>query len=57
MFVGMKALQVYKSSLMLALRTGIVCSAGSVTDMFMMEFNRLDRNIHMLDSPVHFYSQ
>jgi hypothetical protein len=42
MFVGMEALQLYKSSLVLALRTGTVCSARSVTDMFMMEFNRLD---------------
>jgi hypothetical protein len=42
MFVGIKALQVYKSSLVLALRTGIMCSARSMTDMFMMEFNRLD---------------
>jgi hypothetical protein len=42
MFVGIEALQVYQSSLVLAFRTGIVCSARSVTDMFMMEFNHLD---------------
>jgi hypothetical protein len=33
MFVGMEALRVYKSSLVLALRTGIVCSARSMTDV------------------------